>query len=189
MHAVNKYLTLPNLISFARICFIPPFVICLIQVQHHNFYRYIALGVLVVIGLSDVLDGYLARKRGEITTFGKYLDPAADKLLLLIACFLLSSDKLWSGPRFPVWVLAVIVSREMLFSFGMLAVFVTIKRKIKWQPNKLGKLTTFFQITAIIAVLLGNHISLNTLAILWCVVVVVTLLSAVNYTYLGVRQL
>jgi hypothetical protein len=45
------------------------------------------------------------------------------------------------------------------------------------------------QISAIIAVLLGNHISLNTLTILWCVVVVVTLLSAVNYTYLGVRQL
>ena len=114
MHAVNKCLTLPNLISFARICFIPPFVICLIQVQNHNFYRYIALGVLLVIGLSDVLDGYLARKRGEITTFGKYLDPAADKLLLLIACFLLSSDKLWSGPIVPVWVLAGIVSREVL---------------------------------------------------------------------------
>ncbi len=189
MRAVNKCLTLPNLISFVRICFIPPFVFCLIQVQHHNFYRYIALGVLLVIGLSDVLDGYLARKRGEITTFGKYLDPAADKLLLLIACFLLSSDKIWSGPIFPVWVLVVIVSREFLFSFGMLAVFVTIKRKIKWQPNRLGKLTTFLQISAVIAVLLGNHIPLHTLATLWCVVAAVTLLSAVNYTYLGVRQL
>ncbi len=157
--------------------------------MHHNFYRYIALGMLIVIGLSDVLDGYLARKRGETTTFGKYLDPVADKLLLLTACFFLSSDKLWSGPRFPVWVLAVIVSREAFFSFGMLAVFVTIKRKIKWQPNKLGKLTTFLQITAIIAVLLGNLISLDTLTVLWCVVVVVTLLSAVNYTYLGVKQL
>jgi phosphatidylglycerophosphate synthase len=189
MRAVNKCLTLPNLISFARICFIPPFVICLIQVQHHNVYRYVALGVLVVIGLSDVLYVYLERKRGETTTFGKYLYPDPDKLLLLIACFLLSSDKLWSGPIVPVWVLAVIVSREVLFSFGMLAVFVTIKRKIKWQPNKLGKLTTFLQITAIIAVLLGDHISLDSLAILWCVVVTVTLLSAVNYTYLGVRQL
>ena len=59
----KRCLTLPNLISFARICFIPPFVACLIQVQHHNFYRYIALGILVLIGLSDVLDGYLARKR------------------------------------------------------------------------------------------------------------------------------
>ena len=189
MHTVNKFLTLPNLISFARICFIPPFVICLIQVQHHNFYRYIALGVLILIGLSDVLDGYLARKRGEITTFGKYLDPAADKLLLLIACFFLSSDKLWPGPGLSVWVLAVIISREMIFSLGMLGVFITIRRRIKWQPNALGKLTTFLQITAIIAVLLGNHISLNALVTLWCVVVVVTSMSAVNYTYLGVKQL
>ena len=189
MHMENKCLTLPNLISFARICFIPPFVICLIQVQHHNFYRYIALGVLLVIGLSDVLDGYLARKRGETTTFGKYLDPAADKLLLLIACFLLSSDKLWPGPRLPIWVLAVIISREVIFSLGLLGIFITIKRKIKWRPNRLGKLTTFLQVTAIIAVLLGNHIPLDTFVILWCVVVVVTFLSAVNYTYLGVKQL
>ncbi len=115
MHVVNKCLTLPNLISFARICFIPPFVICLIQAQHHNYYRYIALSVLLVIVLSDVLDGYLA--------------------------------------------------------------------------NRLGKLTTFMQVTAIIAVLPGNHISLGALAILWCVVVVVTLMSAVNYTYLGVKQI
>ncbi len=189
MHTEKKYLTLPNLISFARICFIPPFVVCLIQVQHHNFYRYIALGILVVIGLSDVLDGYLARKRGETTSLGKYLDPAADKLLLLIACFLLSSDKLWLGPRFPAWVLAVIVSREIIFSLGMLGVFITIKRKIKWQPNKLGKLTTLLQNTAIFAVLLGNHISLNTFVILWCLVVFVTFISAINYTYLGVKQL
>ncbi len=189
MHNEKKCLTLPNLISFARICFIPPFVACLIQVQHHNYYRYIALGILLIIGLSDVLDGYLARKRGETTSLGKYLDPAADKLLLLIACFLLSSDKLWPGPRFPVWVLTVIVCREMIFSLGMLGVFITIKHKIKWHPNKLGKLTTFLQITAVIAVLLGNHISLGTLGILWCVVVFVTFMSAVNYTYLGVRQL
>lgn len=189
MHTEKKCLTLPNLISIARICFIPPFVICLIQVQHHNFYRYIALSMLLVIGLSDVLDGYLARKRGETTSLGKYLDPAADKLLLLITCFLLSSDKLWPEPRFPFWVLAVIVSREMIFFLGFFGVLVTIKRKIEWQPNKLGKLTTLIQNTAIFAVLLGNHISLKTLVALWCLVVFVTFISAVNYTYLGVKQL
>jgi CDP-diacylglycerol--glycerol-3-phosphate 3-phosphatidyltransferase len=159
------------------------------QVQHHDFYRYIALGVLLIIGVSDILDGYLARKRGETTNFGKYLDPIADKLILIIACILLSSDKLWSGPIFPQWVLVVIISREMFFSLGIIATFTIIKRKITWQPNKLGKLTTFLQITAIIAVLLGNHISLDTLLILWCLVAAVTLLSAVNYTYIGVKQL
>ena len=189
MHNEDRHFTLPNLISFARICFIPPFVICVMQVQHNDFYRYIALGVLLIIGLSDILDGYLARKMGETTNFGKYLDPIADKLLLIIACILLSSDTLWPGPRFPVWVLVVIISREMFFSLGVIATFTIVKRRITWQPNKLGKLTTFLQITAIIAVLLGNHISLDTLIILWCLVATVTLMSAINYTYIGVKQL
>ena len=189
MHNENRHFTLPNMISFARICFIPPFVICVMQVQHHDFYRYIALGVLLIIGLSDILDGYLARKMGETTNFGKYLDPIADKLLLIIACILLSSDTLWPGPRFPVWVLAIIVSRELFFSLGVIATFTIVKRRIIWQPSKLGKLTTFLQITAIIAVLLGNHISLDTFLILWFLVAGVTLLSAINYTYIGVKQL
>jgi len=160
-----------------------------VQVQHHDFYRYIALGVLLVIGVSDILDGYLARKMGETTNFGKYLDPIADKLLLIIACILLSSDKLWPEPRFPDWVLVVIISRELFFSLGIITTFVTGKRMITWQPSKLGKLTTFLQITAIIAVLLGNHLSFNALLILWCLVAAVTLISAVNYTYIGVKQL
>ncbi len=189
MRNENRHFTLPNMISFARICFIPPFVICVMQVQHHDFYRYIALGVLLIIGLSDVLDGYLARKLGETTNFGKYLDPIADKLLLIVACILLSSDTLWPGPRFPVWVLVIIISRELFFSLGVITAFVTVRRRITWQPSKLGKLTSFLQIMAIIAVLLGNHISLDTLLILWFLVAAVTLMSAINYTYMGVRQL
>ena len=189
MHDESRHFTLPNIISFARICFIPPFVICVMQVQHHDFYRYIALGVLLIIGVSDILDGYLARKMGETTNFGKYLDPIADKLLLVIACILLSSATLWPGPRFPVWVLVVILSRELFFSLGVITAFVTVRRRITWQPSKLGKLTSFLQIMAIIAVLLGNHISLDTLLILWFLVAAVTLMSAINYTYMGVRQL
>ncbi len=189
MHDESRHFTLPNIISFARICFIPPFVICVMQVQHHDFYRYIALGVLLIIGVSDILDGYLARKMGETTNFGKYLDPIADKLLLIIACILLSSATLWPGPRFPVWVLVIILSRELFFSLGVITAFVTVRRRITWQPSKLGKLTSFLQIMAIIAVLLGNHISLDTLLILWFLVAAVTLMSAINYTYMGVRQL
>ncbi len=145
--------------------------------------------MILIIGLSDVLDGYLARKRGEVTKFGRYLDPIADKLLLIVACLFLSSDKFWSGPTFPIWVLIIIIGRELYFSLCIIATFITVKRKIKWQPSKLGKLATFLQITAIVGVLLGNYISLNTLLVLWWIVAVVTLVSAVNYTYKGVKQL
>lgn len=182
-------MSLPNLISCARIGFILPFVICLMQVQHRNYFRYIALGVLLAIGFSDILDGYLARKRGEITKFGKFLDPIADKLALIVACVFLSSDKFWPEPRFPNWIPAVIISRELFFSLGILAAFVIPKRKIEWSPDKLGRLTTFLQITAVVAVLLGNHLSLTILLILWWLVVITTFASTVNYTYRGVKQL
>ena len=182
-------MSLPNLISCARICFIFPFVICLMQVQHQDHYRYVALGMLLAIGLSDVLDGYLARKRGEITKFGKFLDPIADKLTLVIACVLLSSDKFWPEPRFPNWISAIIISRELFFTLGIVAVFIIPKRKIVLRPDRLGRLTTFLQITAVIAVLLGNLLSLTILLILWWLVVVVTFASTVNYTYRGVKQL
>ena len=164
-------------------------MICLIQVQHEDFYRYVALGILLTIGVSDVLDGYLARKRDEITKLGIFLDPIADKLVLVVACIFLSSDKLWSGPGFPVWVLAIIISRELFLTFGLVTVLVFFKRKIVCSPDKLGKFTTFMQITAIMAVLLGNHLPLTTLVILWCLVSAVTFISAVNYTYRGVKQL
>ncbi len=182
-------MSLPNLISFARICFIPPFVLCVMQVQHHNVYRYVALGLLLIIGLSDVLDGYLARKWGEITNFGKYLDPIADKLILVVACLLLSSDKLWPEPRFPYWVSTVIISREVFLTLGLIAAFIILKRKIDCSPNKLGRFTTFLQVTTIIAVLLGNHLSLTTLFVLWWLVAVITSISAVNYTYRAVKKL
>ncbi len=182
-------MSLPNLISFARICFIPPFVICLMQVQHQSIYRYVALGMLLIIGLSDILDGYLARKRGEITKLGKYLDPIADKLMLIVACLLLSSDKFWPEPRLPNWVPAIIICRELFISLGLLAAFIILKRKIEWHPNKLGKFTTFLQVTAIMAILIGNHLSFTTHITLWWLVAIVTFISAISYTYNGVKQL
>ena len=95
-------LTLSNKISLSRICCIPPLVFCITQVQHNNHYRYICLFIMLIIGLSDVLDGYVARKRNEITKLGNYLDPFADKLVLVISCIILSSDRIWPDQDFPI---------------------------------------------------------------------------------------
>ena len=189
MHNENRHFTLPNMISFARICFIPPFVICVMQVQHHDFLQVYSIRCITYNRIERCPGWLSCTQIGRNTNFGKYLDPIADKLLLIVACILLSSDTLWPGPRFPVWVLVIIISRELFFSLGVITAFVTVRRRITWQPSKLGKLTTFLQITAIIAVLLGNHISLDTFLILWFLVAGVTLISAINYTYMGVRQL
>jgi len=94
-------LTLSNKISLGRIFCIPPLVFCITQVQHNDHYRYACLFIVFIIGLTDVLDGYLARKRNEMTSLGRYLDPFADKLVLVISCIILSSDRIWPEPRFP----------------------------------------------------------------------------------------
>ena len=180
--------TLPNKISLSRICLIPLLVFCILQVQHNNHYRYVSLFIMLIIGLSDVMDGYLARKRNEITELGKYIDPVADKLVLMIACVILSSDHIWPEPRFPKWIPALIVGRDLLLILGTVTVLI-ITGRIECQPVILGKLSTFLQTIAIISVLIGNHVPIPALIAIWWTTAAFTAVSGIFYLYRGVRQL
>ncbi|KKO21147.1 MAG: hypothetical protein DCC43_07990 [Candidatus Brocadia sp.] len=181
-------LNLSNKISLSRILFIPPLVLCIIQVQHNNLYRYVCLFIMMLIGLSDMLDGYFARKRNEITNLGRYLDPVADKLVLMVSCIILSSDHIWPEPRFPNWITAVIVCRDLVLMVGTIALLI-ITGRMDCQPIMLGKVTTGLQIIAIISVFLGNHIPLTFLIAIWWLVVILTFISGLLYMYRGVKQL
>ena len=181
-------LTLSNKISLSRIFFIPPLVFCIAQVQHNNHYRYACLLIMCIIGLSDMLDGYLARKRNEITNLGRYLDPVADKLVLVTACIILSSDHIWPEPRFPNWLPVVIVSRDLLLMFGTIAL-ILINGKVNCQPTMLGKTSTCLQIIAIVSVLVGNHVPLPVLLTIWWTTVAFAFASGLFYMYRGVKQL
>ena len=115
-------LTLPNVITVARIAVCP--AIFLLAMAPGVWERMWAFALFVVAGLSDVWDGYLARRYGWITDMGKLLDPLADKLLLaatFIPFYLLShrSDGLWELPWWgplPLWVVLVIFGREILIT-------------------------------------------------------------------------
>src|SRR3990172_8980325 len=181
-------LTLSNKISLSRICCIPPLVFCITQVQHSNHYRYICLFIMLIIGLSDVLDGYVARKRNEMTKLGKYLDPFADKLVLVISCIILSSDRIWPEPRFPDWIPTVIVCRDLLLIFGTIALLL-ITGRVNCQPTMLGKASTILQIIAIISVFIGNYVPLSTLFTIWWIAVIFTSASGLFYIYKSVKQL
>lgn len=118
-HVAQRRLTLPNLISLGRIAVCP--LIFWFVLQPGTGERLTAFGLFVVAAVSDVWDGYLARKHGWITDMGKLLDPFADKLLLvatLVPFFLVShrpgtlNDIPFWGPL-PVWVLVVIFGREL----------------------------------------------------------------------------
>ncbi|MGR3311689.1 MAG: CDP-alcohol phosphatidyltransferase family protein [Candidatus Brocadiales bacterium] len=179
-------MSLPNKISLTRIVFILPFVICIIQVQNNSLYRYIALAMMFVLGATDAIDGYLARKRNEITELGKYLDPAADKLLLVTACILLSS-KMWPEPRFPNWLPVIVLSRDIFIVLGT-AALILFTGKMGCKPNTLGRATTCLQVIAVMSVLISNHLPITTVIIASLVAAAFTLASGINYMYMGIKQ-
>jgi CDP-diacylglycerol--glycerol-3-phosphate 3-phosphatidyltransferase len=143
---------------------------------------------MMLIGLSDMLDGYFARKRNEITNLGRYLDPVAGKLVMMVSCIILSSDRIWPEPRFPNWIPTVIVCRDLLLMFGTVALLL-ITGRMDCQPTMLGKSATVLQIIAIVSVLIGNHIPLPILITIWWMTVILTFISGLLYMYKGVKQL
>jgi len=181
-------LTLSNKISLSRIFFVLPLVFCIMRVQHDGRYRYVCLLIMLVIGLTDVLDGYFARKRKELTNLGRYLDPFADKLVLVISCIVLSSDRIWPEPRFPNWIPAVIVCRDLLLVFGTVTLLLTTGR-VNCQPIILGKAATCLQIVAVVSIFVGNHVPPSALAVIWCTTITFTLISGLFYVYRGVKQI
>lgn len=108
---MNEILKLPNLISLARIAGAPVFA-WLLLAQHQ---RYAAAWLLAVLGASDWLDGWLARRMNTVTEMGKVLDPVADRVLIVIASIAVVVDG-----SFPLWLGAVILLREALVSVGVL---------------------------------------------------------------------
>ncbi len=139
-------MTIPNRITLMRIALVPVFMVCM------GFgWRVAALAVFAVAGVSDQLDGYLARKMGQITNIGKILDPLADKLLVLAAliCFL---DEQTSA----AWVVAVVVARELIISsLRVLAAAAGTVMAADWS----GKVKTTVQVLCIIVILTPWHLT------------------------------
>lgn len=160
----RRRLTLPNVITVARIVACP--VIFLLAMAPSASLRLWAFGMFVVAALSDVWDGWLARKHGWITDLGKLLDPLADKLLLaatFVPFYLISRQGAawhvpWWGPL-PVWVVLVIFGREFLITaFRAYAVRKGIviaadasgKRKAVYQALFVGALLLWYPLIMIV---------------------------------------
>jgi CDP-diacylglycerol---glycerol-3-phosphate 3-phosphatidyltransferase len=158
--------TAPNWISVARIALVP---VCVVLLALD--YRVPAAIVFTVAALSDSLDGYLARSRDSVTTFGKFVDPLADKLL--VSCVLI---QLVGDNRVAPWVAMVIVARE--FAVSGLRMVAASSEVIAASP--LGKWKTVVQMVAILALILNtSHPRVND--VLVYAAVALTLASAVQY--------
>ncbi len=141
-------LNLPNSISLLRILTAPVLIVLLLDPG--VYLSVISAVIFAVICVTDWLDGYIARKRGIVTSLGKFLDPLADKILITTAFIMLIPLN-----RVPAWVVAVIISREIAVT-GLRA--VASNMGIVIQASRLGKFKTLSQIVAITPLLVHHTI-------------------------------
>ncbi|MGA2630375.1 MAG: CDP-diacylglycerol--glycerol-3-phosphate 3-phosphatidyltransferase [Terriglobia bacterium] len=166
-------MNLPISLTLLRIFFVPLLVVLLLT-KGENMDLW-AVGVFLLAAVTDLLDGYLARKRGQITTLGMLLDPIADKLLTSAAFISLVELNM-----IPAWMVVIIVGREFAVS-GLRA--IASAEGFAIEASELGKTKMVFQVVAIsVIVLERRHAVLHPLGelLLW-VVVVFALASAVQY--------
>ena len=132
-------LNLPNFLTLLRIVAIPVFLIFL---GDHRYPE--ALGIFVAAGVTDALDGAIARLTHTKTTLGAYLDPAADKLLLLSAFISLALMN-----EVPRWLTVLVISRDVVIVLGYFLLFTMTQETMEIRPSVSGKLSTFFQLAAV----------------------------------------
>jgi cardiolipin synthase len=171
---------LANWLTTLRILLIPVFVTLLV-------YRHAAaaLAVFCLASLTDLLDGWIARSRGRQTRLGAFLDPVADKLLLTSAFVTLTWLKM-----IPFWIAAVVVSRDLVLSVGVLVIHVA-GGTVHPAPSWLGKMSTVFQMLTVLAAVASSYFKVLPevpRALAW-VTAVFTVSSGLQYIVQGLKQL
>ena len=137
-----------------------PFFVIFLLLDITEYDKYIALAIFIVASLTDTLDGYLARKNNQITNFGKFMDPLADKLLVSAAMICLVELH-----RIPGWVVIVIISREFIISgFRLVASDNGIVIAASWW-GKVKTITQMLMIILVIADIGGVFVTLETVFI------------------------
>src|SRR5215213_9818067 len=153
----SRIVTVPNLLTVFRMVLIPVFVSLL-------FYQrfLLALGIFVLAGITDGLDGLLARRFNQKSQLGTILDPIADKLLLVTSFVVLSMRSVFPQPLpshlpVPFWVTTAVISRDVFILVGAAAINIVTGFR-SFRPSLLGKINTVVQILAVVAILIAAGI-------------------------------
>lgn len=144
--------------------------------------------VFLAASATDLLDGLAARIWHQKTQIGAVLDPAADKLLLTAGFVVLSIPSIGSPNNIPVWLTAIVVSRDVGIVITAFIIFKRTNQKA-FYPSFLGKTSTFFQVGVILLVLFFNFIDSSPSFILWIyyVTFLATVISGIHYASVGLR--
>ncbi len=175
-------LTVPNFITLVRMAIVPFFVLA---VSQHEFR--LALWTFVVAGLTDTLDGFLARRLKASSVIGAYLDPIADKLLMTAAYIILTIPQ---GQRvvIPLWLALLALFRDFLIMLVALVLYL-VEGISKFPPSILGKVTTTMHVVTVVMVLLANLTILPGWLLTSCFYTAfgLVILSGFNYIYRASR--
>jgi cardiolipin synthase (CMP-forming) len=177
--------TVANLLTIARMVLVPVFI--MLVVSNHPGW---ALGVFAAAGISDALDGFVARHFGQGSALGAFLDPLADKLLMTAALVVLSlPDHPASFPdftllnRFPILLTILTISRDVLIVLIALVIHLATGLT-RFPPTILGKITTALQVVTVCAMLLYNTLGIHSTSVvpgLVALALTATILSGLHY--------
>lgn len=174
-------LTIPNILTFLRMALIPVFATLLFY--GHSLW---ALIVFLIAGVSDGIDGLIARKYKQESELGTILDPIADKLLMTVAFIVLSMPNVLQPTKHlpvPFWVSAAVIGRDVLILASASAIFIITGFK-KFRPSLLGKASTLVQVSAVSLILVasvsGHSFYLPTV---YFIVVLFAVISGLHYIF------
>jgi cardiolipin synthase (CMP-forming) len=179
-----SFATTANQLTILRIVFVPVFIILLV---YHELGW--ALATFILAGLTDVLDGVIARRFGQKTSIGAVLDPIADKLLMASSILILSLPQMEFHNTIPRWLLIVIIFRDVFILLVSLIVVLMVGWRV-FTPSPYGKISTFMQVLTVLAVLYTNWqgLVLPELNILFYMTGLMTAFSGIHYLVRGLRQ-
>lgn len=173
-------LNIPNTLTILRVLLIPVFVILLMD-RHFG----LSCVIFVVAGITDAVDGLIARITHQRTNLGAYLDPIADKLLLTCAFVTLAILK-----TIPSWLAVIVITRDVIISLGFIILFL-MDRRPEIKPTTFSKVNTVTQVLTIAFVLFSKiEVSFSILVptMIWAAAGT-TILTGLQYIYLGTRMI
>ena len=175
--------TAANILSMLRIILIPVFMA--LMLQHKTTLAFI---VFLFAVSTDLLDGIAARLWNQKTKLGTFLDPAADKLLMASTFIVLSLPSISSPNTIPVWLVVVVIFRDIYIVSGAL-IYIRLTKTDEAKPSMIGKVCTVMEMSLLTLVLLYNSLGKapSFLTQIYWITMVMALLSAAHYTYVGIR--
>jgi len=176
---MQNILNIPNILTLGRIIITPVIVYAILKGQPE-----LALALMIAAGITDMLDGAIARYFNQRTTVGAYLDPLADKLMLIstfVALFMID--------KAPLFLFLAVIFRDVVIMVGALA-YEMVTHQLKMEPSLISKVTTFMQIICVVALILDMAFPLNELfmkAMVWSTFTV-TCISGIHYMLVWTRK-